>query len=480
VWKRAVVAALVVAPPALAIAGCLFDYAGAERCANGGCGGATSSTTASSSVASSTSSAGGAGLICTELSHGHCALGQPCLRDSDCGDASCDENNRCAPPLDQRPRRWLRLVGSLPDARYGSVMVVRADTDVFLYGGRGGPGVLAQDTSWTLDSAGWTNTGLANPPPARSFATMAYDLDAGAGLLVGGISPDAGTLQDTWLLDEAAGWQPAASPSLPEKVQHASMVFDSLRKKFVLFGGIDENKTPLAKLYERTESGPWTLVDAAVPPGVTLKARYVAAMLYEPKSGRAILFGGRTSTNGGPISADNEMWAYDPIPTPHWTEIPGSTDPTKWPSARFGHVMAYDPERNVAVLFGGMVVMPGSTMTFTDTWEFHFKHGTWKKVDAGPPPQLAASVYASMVYDAANERMVLYGSCADSACAMPVVGTFVYAQLGMTCSDDSDCLNGSCRDNLCCDTFNSECALDCKCNTPQEPGVCVCPPDGGP
>lgn len=77
--------------------------------------------------------------------------------------------------------------------------------------------------------------------------------------------------------------------------------------------------------------------------------------------------------------------------------------PATSPSARFGHSMAYDAARQRVILFGGGG--PGSTGVFNDTWAWDGKNWT----QLFPKTSPSARLEAMMVYDSNRKRIVLHG-----------------------------------------------------------------------
>jgi hypothetical protein len=76
--------------------------------------------------------------------------------------------------------------------------------------------------------------------------------------------------------------------------------------------------------------------------------------------------------------------------------------PTRRPAARRGHTMAYDAARQRIVLFGGD---SGSVGQFSDTWEWDGTNWTDRKPKHSP----VARSFASMAYDPIRRRIVLFG-----------------------------------------------------------------------
>jgi hypothetical protein len=126
----------------------------------------------------------------------------------------------------------------------------------------------------------------------------------------------------------------------------------------------------------------------------------------DPDDHAVLLFGGCTpgSCDGG----TNETWEDS---NGAWTEL----HPPVSPPARFGGLMAWDPEDQYVLLFGGQ----GAT-ALNDTWAF--KNGTWNPVlPSGPSPPTAYE--GALAYDPGDHAMVLYGGF---GCA-PDCTTWTYA-----------------------------------------------------
>ncbi len=135
----------------------------------------------------------------------------------------------------------------------------------------------------------------------------------------------------------------------------------------------------------------WTFVASPTAP----INRSEHAVAYDAARQRTMLFGGR---NTNPLG---DTWQWD---GQAWSSV----QPTPSPSARYGHAMAYDAARQRIVLFGGFVAGPSSNPTpvaVADTWEWNGV--TWQSLGglAGP----SARGRHAMVYDAARQRVVLFG-----------------------------------------------------------------------
>ncbi len=94
--------------------------------------------------------------------------------------------------------------------------------------------------TWTWNSGGWTQQHPTSSPSAREFASMAFDESTGTVLLYGGRIPGAPTADqypgDTWTWNES-NWVEDHPASSPPARSNASMSFDLATNSMVLFGG---------------------------------------------------------------------------------------------------------------------------------------------------------------------------------------------------------------------------------------------------
>jgi hypothetical protein len=124
-------------------------------------------------------------------------------------------------------------------------------------------------------------------------------------------------------------------------------------------------------------------------------------MVYDARRGQAVLFGGQgTQGNTWPILGDT--WTYA---NRRWRQWKPGTGPQ--PEPRFGHVLAFDEESGMTVLFGGAA---GVDRSLGDTWLFD--GSSWRRV-RGPAP--AARRYAAFGFDPFLRGCVLNGGSDDEA-----------------------------------------------------------------
>ncbi len=144
-------------------------------------------------------------------------------------------------------------------------------------------------------------------------------------------------------------------------------------------------------------------------PATSPSARSGAAMAFDPNSNGVLLFGGSAPF----INA--ETWLYDGA---NWTQL----TPPASPTARFGAQLVYDSARNVSVLFGGLATSISIPPPNSDTWEWNGT--TWTSIttvgNPGPRYQYGAS------FDPIRSRVVLFGGSTSQLLIPPSNQTWEY------------------------------------------------------
>ena len=126
------------------------------------------------------------------------------------------------------------------------------------------------------------------------------------------------------------------------------------------------------------------------------------SLVYDPVRDRLLIFGGTTASQGDEYWS-NEVWALSLSGSPSLTQITASGTP---PTARSDATMIYDSARDRLVVFGGIVQSGGAS---NDVWELTLSGmPTWNEITpAGTlPPTLA---YHTAIYDASRDRMIVFG-----------------------------------------------------------------------
>jgi len=158
------------------------------------------------------------------------------------------------------------------------------------------------------------------------------------------------------------------------------------------------------------------LLASAQPPstlaaGSSPSERYGAAMAYDEANGRLILFGG-AEWNAGVFYDDT--WAYN-YSSNEWVEL----SPLVRPPPRFNPGVAYIPDRQAILIFGGY---KPPDRNLGDAWLFDVKTDTWRELEPSNSPTPRSNV--GMAYDTKNGRVILFGGSSNSE--YPTSDTWAY------------------------------------------------------
>jgi len=176
-----------------------------------------------------------------------------------------------------------------------------------------------------------------------------------------------------------------------------SAAYDAIRDRMIMIGVDDDDDLNEVWALSLPDPGAWSRVPIQ---GAPLVGPAEATTIFVPSSDRLVSFGGRIGTDGSSIVRELSL-----ADTSAWTTL-SPAGPT--PPARFHHTALYDPVRNRMIVFGG----EGDTI-FGDVWALSLDATpTWTEItpdSAGPGPRLSARA----IYDAAHDRMIVFGGAAD-------------------------------------------------------------------
>jgi galactose oxidase-like protein len=317
------------------------------------------------------------------------------------GERVDDAALRAGVGLNNRTWRWdefggwqqeVDVVRFRPDpSPRGAFAIATGTRDILMFGGIG-PGGQPLDETWDWIGS-WDNTGIFDrgaPPPPRSSAAMAYDASRGQFVLFGGAGSD-GVLSDTWERSEfdSSGWHAKSPVHRPPARRGHAMVYDTARKRIVLFGGAGDDLLGDTWEWDGTD---WTQRTPATAPS----PRTGAAMAYDAGRGRLVLFGG---TDGSWIL--DETWEWDGA---IWQQ---RTPAHEVPPARRAHAMVFDALRGHVVMFGGVhddTAVPVGLLD--DVWEWDGVDWQSKSSAKKLPPPRSGHV---MSYDLINDITVMFG-----------------------------------------------------------------------
>ena len=134
---------------------------------------------------------------------------------------------------------------------------------------------------------------------------------------------------------------------------------------------------------------------AAAPqfvPGPSARAGH--GMAYDSQRQVVVLFGGDANPQG-PSAVLGDTWEWDGA---RWAQRTTAAAP----SPRAGGAMAYDAARGVCVYFGGEV---GSGQLVAETWEYDGVAWTQAATGSAPSPRRSCN----LVFDSVRQRTVLFG-----------------------------------------------------------------------
>ncbi|HLQ39314.1 MAG TPA: hypothetical protein VK348_16005, partial [Planctomycetota bacterium] len=220
------------------------------------------------------------------------------------------------------------------------------------------------------------------PSSYRFGASMVYDSLRDRIVVFGGVTTIFGSgytlLADTQEFDgfRTVTMSPTSSP--PAGAQTA--VYDTVRRRMLLVAG------PAVMTTWEWDGVNWTLLATGGP-----SPRLQPQFAFDSIRGKAVLFGGADNLNWANRLQDT--WEWDGS---SWTQVAGGGPPPRSRGA-----MSFDPQRGRSVLHGG----EGSTSGFFgDTWEWD--GSTWMQMaTAGPGPRITHA----MTWNGSRGRTVLFG-----------------------------------------------------------------------
>jgi len=192
----------------------------------------------------------------------------------------------------------------------------------------------------------------------------------------------------------------------------ASAGYDPATNTMIVFGGYDwgmaGSDTNAVLLYAPANgSGNWTTLIANGVAG-SPAARDAHSSVYDSANNRMIVFGGETFPSYTNL---NDVWVLSNANgqggTASWTQLSPSGSP---PAARAYQTAVYDAADNRMIVFGGGA---NFTQIFSDVWVLSNANGlggapAWTQLSPGGPPPLGL-FGSSAVYDPVNNIMTVFG-----------------------------------------------------------------------
>lgn len=322
---------------------------------------------------------------------------------------------------------WTQLApATKPPARRNHAMAFDAGRgQLILFGGLGATGAL--DDTWMWDGTTWTQLAPATKPPPLDEVAMAYDPSRGEIVMFGGRTGATTATADTWIWDGTT-WtlRPTTTPPAPRSAVTAA--WDAARKRVVIAAGKLANTALTSEIYE-FDGTTW------IRPGFLPNTVEGAAFAYDAARGRLVYTAfGATFTR--PATGNFAFVGATPVPAGRM-HMPAVYDPRRgrlvafgghdasfvtnletweWDGSRWYLHTATNPEEHIrpAMAYSvrdGVVLGSGrGDGNGADLWRWD--GAAWTQL-AAPDPAISVRYSASLAYDVARDRLMLYGGIFD-------------------------------------------------------------------
>jgi galactose oxidase-like protein len=322
---------------------------------------------------------------------------------------------------------WVQLPGGpapLPDWR-GLVAAIDPSARKLLTFG-GFPSYFDQGrgtATWAFDLAQGSGWSRAHPPepvlsPAdRSSHALVWDSQRERPILLGGAKRAYD--RSAWAYREAGtpGWEPLAhdGPEPPFAFPGAA-IYDPLRDRVVVYGGHSDEVWALSL----GDDAAWTpLAPVGTPPA----ARQRHTAIHDPVGDRMIVYGGERPPVVDCMDTYDEVWALSLAEPMRWTLLASGAGPS-----RARHSAIYDATGHRMIVVGGMHhACPVPQGNGAETWTFDLATGEWSQLFPMEPPWERFYELGPVVFDAARDRILLFGP--SQVFARPAAGGGVWTAL---------------------------------------------------
>ena len=239
----------------------------------------------------------------------------------------------------------------------------------------------------------WNNLYSVTHPSPRRGHKMVYDSVRKKIILFGGMDAGNNFYGETWEWDvNTRVWTQRFPATSPKARAYFAMAFDSTRGVVVLQGGRqdwDGDDGDFSPSTWEWDGNNWNYRHA---PGPGMRERH--EMVYDSQRREMVLFGG---TKGSSIYAYDDTWVWNGV---GWTQV----FPATVPDGRCSYAMAFDSGRSRVVMQGGMDKWDDGYWDYDETWEWNGNN--WSLVSMGGPARRSEH---SLVYDSARGVVVCFG-----------------------------------------------------------------------
>lgn len=238
---------------------------------------------------------------------------------------------------------------------------------------------------WSWDGAQWSLLGAdTNGPTWRNFAGAAYDTKLNVLIIHGGGQGRALRFHETWEWDGQT-WALRAEGDATPKAIDGVMAYDEAHDQTILFGGGDGNT--ITNETWSWNGNQWTLLTTEGP-----ASRFAGEMVYDPVSKQILMYGGHYATQSD-FQLFSDFWSWN---GKSWVEIQMGTPN---PGLRVVTEMVFDPESDRLLMFGGAV-----DTFLTDLWAWD--ETQWVSLQTNEKPARSG---ASVAYDPNGNVFIFFG-----------------------------------------------------------------------
>ena len=248
---------------------------------------------------------------------------------------------------------------------------------------------------WSLGKNGWNLVKIAEGPGPRTFASFVYDQKHSRSIVFGGNKVLFGNDKnppvfyfDTWEFKNGQ-WKEIKPSNNPEPRAEAAIVYDKSKERILLFGGYRLEKGKLKRFADTWEfkGNVWRKINDN-----QISARNGAAIAYDSKQKRVVLFGGSTA-NKEYGENTGETWVLE---KDEWRKL----DIVQPPNI-FNSNLVFQHDTSRVIRFGGW----NGTRRISETWVL--SGNSWSKLSLKTNPN--PRNHASMVYNPVTKETILFG-----------------------------------------------------------------------
>lgn len=221
--------------------------------------------------------------------------------------------------------QWTQTsVDFVPGGMWSPQLVYDDESDMTILIGPPDPSPRPETGTWAYhyETDTWTEMQSAEAMPRRWFPAAAYQPECDRIVVFGGFPSGASdeTSQETWSYDyNTNSWANLTSSDGPSARAYASMTYDPISERLILFGGQPYPESIGDTWAYDCRTNTWTELTTDGTPA----PRGKHGIAYNPIEANIVLFGGGTIVGGGPKweALPAETWLFDSADNA-WTQSP--------------------------------------------------------------------------------------------------------------------------------------------------------------